>query len=76
MLDGRTTVRADDIRAVASPVLRHRILTTYHAEAEGMDADQIIERLLHHVPAPDGGPVAAGSQSGGSSSWLSRLLGS
>ena len=42
----------DDIRAVALPVLRHRILLNFQAEADGIDADQIVARLLEAVPAP------------------------
>ena len=74
MLAGRTDVRAEDVRTVAGPVLRHRILTTYHAEQEGMDADRIIDKLLHTVPAPDGGPVTA-AEGNGEASWLQRLFG-
>ncbi len=72
MLDGRSSPRADDIRAVARPVLRHRILTTYHAEAEGMNADRIVDELLFTVPAPDGGPQREEEEK---SSWLVRIFG-
>ena len=37
---------------MALPVLRHRILLNFQAEADGMDADQIVARLLEAVPAP------------------------
>ena len=50
LLDGRLVVSHDDIRAVASPVLRHRLLMNFQAEAEGVDADQIVGRLLETVP--------------------------
>lgn len=46
LLDGRTHVDYDDIRAVAAPVLRHRILTNYRAEAEGITIDNVIEKLI------------------------------
>jgi MoxR-like ATPase len=46
ILYGRTYVAIDDVRAVAPPVLRHRIITNYHAEAEGITSDEIIARLL------------------------------
>jgi MoxR-like ATPase len=42
----------EDIRAVALPVLRHRILLNFQAEADGIDADQIVARLLEAVAAP------------------------
>ena len=40
----------DDIAAMAHPVLRHRILTTFSAEAAGMNSDKVIDRLLGDVP--------------------------
>ena len=46
VLHGRYYVNHDDIRAVALPVLRHRIKTNFNADAEGVAADQIIERLI------------------------------
>ncbi|MHC4924938.1 MAG: AAA family ATPase [Planctomycetota bacterium] len=51
LLQGRTHVSTDDIRAVAHPVLRHRILTNFSAEAEGVNSDIIITRLLDTVSA-------------------------
>jgi MoxR-like ATPase len=52
LLDGRSVAAPDDIRAVALPVLRHRILLNFQAEADGIDADQIVARLLEKVAAP------------------------
>jgi MoxR-like ATPase len=49
LLQGRTHVTADDIRALAGPVLRHRILVNYRAEAEGTNVETIIRRLLETV---------------------------
>ena len=49
LLQGRTHVAADDIRALAGPVLRHRILVNYRAEAEGTNVETIIRRLLETV---------------------------
>jgi MoxR-like ATPase len=46
ILDGRPTPDIDDVRAVATPVLRHRLVTNFNADAEGVDAVKIIERLL------------------------------
>ena len=49
---GRYHVNFDDIRALAHPVLRHRILLNFHAESEGVTSDQIVEQLLDAVPVP------------------------
>ncbi|MFO8142061.1 MAG: MoxR family ATPase [Marinobacter sp.] len=49
-LDGRDYVTPDDIRAMAFDVLRHRILLTFEAEAEGMTADAVLQRLIDRVP--------------------------
>jgi len=46
LLDGRLTVSSEDIHALAHPILRHRILTNFQAEAQKIDSDQIIDRLL------------------------------
>ena len=46
LLEGRTVVDFEDIRAVALPVLRHRVLVNFQAEADGIDADEIVRRLL------------------------------
>ena len=51
-LEGRKEVRPDDVKAVAHGALRHRILTTYYADAEGIDSDQIIDRVLASVKVP------------------------
>ena len=50
VLYGRYYVSTDDIRAVAGPVLRHRIVTNFNAEAEGLKADDIVSRLIKAVP--------------------------
>jgi MoxR-like ATPase len=49
LLEGRTVVAIEDIRNVALPVLRHRILVNFQGEADGIDADQIVTRLLDAV---------------------------
>ena len=49
LLYGRSHVNFDDIRALAHPVLRHRVLINYRAEAEGITADDLIDRLLKEV---------------------------
>ena len=52
LLHGRSHVSADDIRALAAPVLRHRILVNYRAEAEGTNVDSIIRQLQETVKEP------------------------
>jgi len=52
MLCGRGYVKPEDIEAVAHDVLRHRILLTYEAEAEGADPDEIISRILKTIEIP------------------------
>ena len=52
---GRYHVSFDDIRALAHPVLRHRILTNFHAQSEGITSDTLIDRLLEAVPVPRSG---------------------
>jgi len=51
-LEGRDFVLPDDVKAIAHPVLRHRLRTTYEADAKGIDSDQLIARLLATVPSP------------------------
>ena len=51
MLKGRAYVSTDDVRAVAAPVLRHRIVTNFNAEAEGVTSDEIVRRLAELIPA-------------------------
>jgi len=52
-LHGRMYVECEDIRAVALPVLRHRILTNFNAEAEGIKSDDIIRQLADVIPVED-----------------------
>ena len=52
---GRYHVNFDDIRAMAHPVLRHRVLTNFRAESEGITTDSIIDELLNAVAAPKSG---------------------
>ena len=46
LLNGRLTVAREDVDALAPPILRHRILTNFQAQAEGITADDVIERLI------------------------------
>ena len=63
VLHGRFHVSTDDIQAVAKPVMRHRLLTNFNADAEGFDADRIIDALIQLIPAKDsaiaGNPATA-----------------
>ncbi|MSU64907.1 MAG: MoxR family ATPase [Opitutus sp.] len=52
LLRGRAHVTVEDIQALAAPVLRHRILLNYRAEAEGTRVDDVVKRLLASVPLP------------------------
>ena len=52
LLEGRFHVTTEDIRAIAHPVLRHRIVTTFQADTEGVSADGVIDMLLKKVPLP------------------------
>lgn len=58
LLAGRPYVSTADIQALARPVLRHRILPNYRAEAEGVTTETLIERLLQHVEHPKQEAVA------------------
>ena len=55
LTNGRYHVSFDDIRAIAHPVLRHRIITNFHAQSEGVTTDAIVDRLLDVVPRPRSG---------------------
>ncbi len=56
-LNGRYYVSTEDIRQVAHPVLRHRIITNFNAEAEGIRSDQIIDWLIRDVPRENESPL-------------------
>ena len=55
LLKGRYAVSPDDIRRVVHPVLRHRVVVNFAAEAEGVTTEHIVDALLSHVPAPSSG---------------------
>ena len=55
LTNGRYHVSYDDIRALAHPVMRHRVLTNFHAQSEGITSDTLIDRLLEAVPVPRSG---------------------
>ncbi|TYL47518.1 AAA family ATPase [Marinomonas sp. IMCC 4694] len=51
LLNGRDFVTPDDVRQIALPVLRHRVITTFEAQAAGLSVDDLLKRLISHVPA-------------------------
>ena len=55
LTSGRYHVSFDDVRALAHPVLRHRVLTNFHAQSEGINSDTLIDRLLEKVAVPRSG---------------------
>src|SRR5919198_608487 len=55
ILRGRYNVSCEDVRAVAPAVLRHRVLLNFQAEAERVDSDQVISKLIEAVPEPKSG---------------------
>jgi MoxR-like ATPase len=55
LTSGRYHVSFDDIRAMAHPVMRHRVLTNFRAESEGITTDSIVDELLTAVPVPRSG---------------------
>jgi MoxR-like ATPase len=55
LMMGRHHVSVKDIQALARPILRHRIIPNFYAEAEGLTSDRIIEQLLDAVPLPKSG---------------------
>jgi len=62
VLHGRYYVNTEDIRAVAYPVLRHRIMTNFNAEAEGVKPDDIIRQLIETIPVDDSETEGSGKQ--------------
>jgi MoxR-like ATPase len=55
LMDGRYSVSFEDVRSLAHPVLRHRILKNFHAESERVTTDNIVDQLLAYVPVPRSG---------------------
>jgi MoxR-like ATPase len=54
LLGGRTHVSTDDVAALAAPVLRHRIVTNFTAESEGITPDRVVEQLIRETPSKEG----------------------
>jgi MoxR-like ATPase len=59
VLEGRTYATTDDIRAVARPVLRHRVITNFSAESSGVTSDDIIDQLMREIPERSDGDQMA-----------------
>ena len=57
LLKGRTHVTLDDVEALALPILRHRIVPTFHAEAEGVTIDAIVKHLIENTKRPQAAKV-------------------
>jgi MoxR-like ATPase len=55
LLRGRFNVSIEDVQALAYPVMRHRILTNFHAESQRITTEEIVRRLLEAVPVPKSG---------------------
>ena len=55
VIQGRYNVSIEDVQHLAFPVLRHRILTNFHAESEQIDSNKIIQKLIETVPVPKSG---------------------
>jgi MoxR-like ATPase len=55
LMHGRYHVAVKDIQTLASPILRHRIITNFYAESDGINSDRIIDRLIEAVPPPKSG---------------------
>jgi MoxR-like ATPase len=52
LFEGRSFVTPEDVKAAAYPVMRHRLVLSYEAEADGLDADSVISRILSLLPMP------------------------
>jgi MoxR-like ATPase len=55
LMQGRYHVSVRDIQALAKPILRHRVMTNFYAESEGVNPDAIVDRLIEAVPMPKSG---------------------
>jgi len=59
VMEGRAAVTSADIRAIAAPVLRHRIITTFHADSHGIGPDDVVAKLLEGIPERHEGDTIA-----------------
>ena len=69
LLRGRYHVAYEDVRALAAPILRHRILLNFHAESERLDSDAILKRLLEWKPNRSRRSVAHAAECGARTLW-------
>ena len=53
LIQGRDFTTPQDVKDVAHDILRHRIAITYRAEAESLSSDDLLEKILQHVPVPN-----------------------
>ncbi len=53
LIHGRTNVSCSDVRTLAHPVLRHRVITSFNADSEGITVEGVIDKLLENIPEPD-----------------------
>ncbi len=51
-LRGRGYVTPEDVKAIGHDVLRHRVIVTYEAEAEGLDSEAVLQRIFDHIEVP------------------------
>jgi MoxR-like ATPase len=70
LIRGRDYALASDVTALAADVLRHRLVLSYEALAEDVTADDIINRVLTAIPAPEVAPRAEGSRGGDEQQWM------
>ena len=77
LIDGRFNVSCADVRSVAHPVLRHRIMTNFNADSEGVTVEDVTDRLLENIPEPDEESYAAKArqQSGSPATPAARTAG-
>ena len=52
LINGRAFVTPDNVKAIGPDVLRHRVLLTYEAEADDLDADRVIKQVFERVKTP------------------------
>ena len=52
-MEGRTSATISDVREIAHPVLRHRIITTFNAESSGVTTDDVVDKLIEEISERD-----------------------
>lgn len=51
-VSGRAFVTPEDVKAIGLDVLRHRVIPTYEAEAEGISTEELVKQIFNHIPLP------------------------